>query len=339
MGPGMVRRSKLSAKRIKICELEALTEEHKRKWQDFRTQDVSLQTPFLSLGYLELCQRSGSDVRVCVISCDGEDVAFFPFEVIEKEVARPVGSYFNDYQGIVGRSTTPFSLKELLEKTWLGEIKLDHFLHAHMWGRQHAAVHDVSWLVELGSGHSEYLKTLTASQLRNARKIIDARRKLEDRYGSIEFRADFQSSELLEILMHWKSEQWSRAGWHGRFTAEWERRLMYDLMSQKNRDFSGIFSGVFLKGEPLALHLGLGSFNTWHYWTTGYDATSRFSKYSPGLIMLHEMIRSAPRMIYSRLDLGRGELKYKKDVANATQRVSEMTLSKVSKPRDNSDAG
>lgn len=335
----MVSRSTLGAQRIDICELADLTGEQRALWQDFRTQDISLQTPFLSLGYLELCERSGSDVRICVICRDGEDIAFFPFEAVDNDTARPIGSYFNDYQAILCHSSAQIHLENILERTWLKEIKLDHFLHAERRVYHQPAVCDVSWLVELDSGYSEYRKTLTASQLRNAHKVIDARRRLEDRHGALEFRANFQSSELLETLMHWKSEQWSRAGWHGRFTAEWERRLMYDLMSQKSRDFSGIFSGVFLGGEPLALHLGLGSFNTWHYWTTGYDVSSRFSKYSPGLIMLHEMIRSAPMLIYSRLDLGRGELKYKWDVANATQKVSEMTLCKASEPCNDSDAG
>ncbi len=328
-------RTNTCADRIHICRLGELSEGQRTTWQDFRVQDRSLQTPFLSLGYLELCERSGSDVRVCVIERAGEEIGYLPFELVESSVARPIGSYFNDYQGIIGRPTLHVDLPGLLENTWLTEIRFNHLLHARRYNLDCRIVNDVSWLVELDSGYLEYRKSLSSSQLRNAHKVENARRRLEKKYGELEFRANFCSSELLEKLMEWKSNQWALSGWHGRFKADWERSLMHDLMSQHSRDFAGIFSGVFLGDEPLALHLGLGSFTTWHYWTTAYNAVSNYTKYSPGLIMLHEMIKSAPSLIYQRLDLGRGELKYKRDVSNATHQVSEITLLRRSEPSNN----
>ena len=283
-----------------------------------------MQTPFLSLGYLELCQRAGSDVRICVINDGNCELGYFPFELSAPGVARPLGYYFNDYQGVVGRTDLSFDLCSMMRACGLSEVRLDHMLHANRFLTKRRVRDDVSWLVELHSGYSEYRRSLTSAQQQKTKKIERKAQRMRAAFGEFNFIADFKSEDMLQTLMEWKSAQWARSGWIGRFEADWEKKLMNDLMCQSTRDFSGVLTGLFLGDETLALHLGLASFNTWHYWTTAYN--KRYEKYSPGLIMLNEMLKAASSLTYTQIDLGKGDMRYKRDVSNAIRRVSEVVL-------------
>jgi CelD/BcsL family acetyltransferase involved in cellulose biosynthesis len=60
----------------------------------------------------------------------------------------------------------------------------------------------------------------------------------------------------------------------------------------------------------VAAHFGIRSRRIWHWWFPAYDR--EFARYSPGLILLVEMMRAAEGLGLERIDLGRGEALYKR---------------------------
>ena len=90
------------------------------------------------------------------------------------------------------------------------------------------------------------------------------------------------------------------------------------------QDANIISSDRLLKNELIAAHMGMRSHSIWHYWFPAYNP--RFSKYSPGLILLLKMAESAASLGLSRIDLGRGDEQYKSRLASGVITVSRGSV-------------
>ena len=87
--------------------------------------------------------------------------------------------------------------------------------------------------------------------------------------------------------------------------------------ARQRRDelFSGRLSALWAGDDLVAAHLGMSSGPTWHWWIPAYDPDS--SRYSPGAILLLEMVRAAAAAGSTVIDLGKGVQLYKTRFANA----------------------
>jgi CelD/BcsL family acetyltransferase involved in cellulose biosynthesis len=99
---------------------------------------------------------------------------------------------------------------------------------------------------------------------------------------------------------------------------------MANLTQTNEPDFGGLLTVLRAGNQPVALHLGLRSRTVWHYWTTAYEIA--FARYSPGLVMLVEMIKSAESMGFKAIDLGKGDLRYKRRLRNFEVPLAEGTV-------------
>ena len=61
--------------------------------------------------------------------------------------------------------------------------------------------------------------------------------------------------------------------------------------------------------EIVAAHLGMHSNGVWHWWFPGYDL--RWSSYSPGMLLLLQMIAATDELGIRRIDFGDGKQPYK----------------------------
>jgi CelD/BcsL family acetyltransferase involved in cellulose biosynthesis len=70
-----------------------------------------------------------------------------------------------------------------------------------------------------------------------------------------------------------------------------------------------LLSVVYAGDQVAAVHLGMRSDTVWHYWFAAYNRD--LQAYSPGLIMLTEMVRAAPKLGIKTMTLGSGDEAYK----------------------------
>ncbi len=66
---------------------------------------------------------------------------------------------------------------------------------------------------------------------------------------------------------------------------------------------------------PVAAHLGLQCLDRLHYWFPAYDP--EFGRYSFGQLLLLELIREGIEHGVRHVDLGKGESRYKNELATA----------------------
>ncbi|MEA2823044.1 MAG: hypothetical protein QOJ86_5048 [Bradyrhizobium sp.] len=284
-----------------------------KAWRLIHEQYKIFASPFLGPDYTRLVARCRADTELAVLEAGGEPVGFFAYERSGPKTGRPIGSIFCDYQAMVVRPDIQWSLGEVLQACGLDELHFDHWLGVQFQMLPFASLMDVSWAIDLRDGYSAYESKMFKA---GRGQLIEARKKektLQNAVGNVHFEPDLPDTSLLALLLEWKSRQWSLSGWCGRYEAEWEKKLMRELLMSRDKDFGGLLSALFVDNVPIALHLGPRSRTVWHYWTTAYNPDYR--RFSPGIILLVHMAGAAERFGLTQIDLGKETFEYKMRLA------------------------
>ena len=249
-------------------------------------------------------------VRVGLLLQGERLVGLFPHEMESTNTARPVGSVFCDYQALIAPPGLPWDPESLLQGLGLAAWRFDHLLAMQAPWKPYVQRRDISWSIDLSQGYQS-LEALLRE--RGSDLLAECRRKhrqLEKAAGPLRFVPHTQDHALLDTLLAWKSAQWAESGWPGRYTTAWEQALMHGLLETQTPDFGGILTALYAADRPVAIHMGLRSRRVWHYWTTAYDPA--FKRFSPGILMLMEMLRHAPTCGLWEVDLGKEDFEYKR---------------------------
>jgi CelD/BcsL family acetyltransferase involved in cellulose biosynthesis len=84
-------------------------------------------------------------------------------------------------------------------------------------------------------------------------------------------------------------------------------------------DFGAILFTLRANGHLIAAHLALAGVQRLHAWIIAHD--DGFARYSPGQILLHELVRWASENGYREVDLGPGDSQFKVRSANTRREV------------------
>ncbi len=300
-------------------------------WRTLIESDPRFSSPFFSPGYSRLVGRCVENVIAGLMILNGQIVGVFPYELEEPGQARPVGSVFCDYQGVIVRPDIRWRAEDLM----IGcALEVWRFNHLVAWQPEWIDYHrttDVSWLIDLAMGFDAYTASLRKAKRKQLIEAGRKRRMAEREVGPVSFIPQLVDHDLLDTLLAWKSAQWERSGWPGRFTTMWEQKLMHMLLECDEPNFAGLFSMLRIGGRPAAMHIGMRSRRVWHYWTTAYDPT--FRRYSPGILMLVEMLRHMPSFALNQFDMGKEEFEYKRRLHTHVIQVAEG-VAKTSRHQD-----
>jgi CelD/BcsL family acetyltransferase involved in cellulose biosynthesis len=140
------------------------------------------------------------------------------------------------------------------------------------------------------------------------------KRRLEQDFGRVEAELQTVDPLIFNMCLKWKSEQYRLNGTPDLFARPWARSLIEIIASQCKPEFSGVLSVLRAGGQPVAAHFGMRSGSVWHYWFPAYDP--QFRRYSPGILLLLEMIAGAPKIGIKMIDFGKGDSNYKLRLAN-----------------------
>ena len=125
----------------------------------------------------------------------------------------------------------------------------------------------------------------------------------------------------LDTLFVWKSAQYRETGVWDRFDQPWIVDVVRALAATSSDGLTGLLSTLRAGEHVVALHFGLLGPDRLVWWFPAYDAA--FGSYSPGLILLLDLVAEAAARGLTLVDLGRGEHHYKLRVANGAYDVAE----------------
>lgn len=296
--------------------VSALNQAEREAWREIQASNPALRGPYFRLEYAEALARVRPGAQVLVARTGGEIAGFLALQPGGLS-ARPLGGSISDLHGVISRSGARLDFEALARA---GGLSLFSFFgvpggEGCLEGRAGEA--EPWWWVDLSEGAGVWRKD--ARKRSSSFKRLGAKRnKLERAFGEIEIVLDSNCEAAFDQLWAWKSRQYRESGHDDLARQHWFRELMEDFFARWG-DFRGVLSTLSCQGRPIAAHFGMLADGVLHYWFPAYDPLAH--RFSPGLLLLDEICERHEELGVTRVDLGPGEYRYKREFANASFQI------------------
>lgn len=308
---------------IEVVAVPFLNDTLINKWTVIQNSDPAFASPFFSPGFTRLMGDSKDRIYVAILQRGDDICGFFPFEDHGEGRGAAIGYGYSDYQGVIVKQGFDWSARQLLASIGFKSFTFDHLIASQAQLFLPHGDCEPSFTIDLVDGYDAYAARLRGERRNLLVQTNRKRRKLECEVGTISFLVHEPDPKLLNLLLNWKANQWAESGHPRRFSRPWEQSLMNNLLQTANDGFSGLMSVLFADGQVAAIHLGMRSHCTWHYWTPAYNR--KLARYSLGIILLDQMLRVAPSLGINTFDLGKEDFIYKRRLMTGTETVFEGT--------------
>jgi len=306
---------------VRVLRPGDLGNAERNAWSAFQRDDVTLASPFLSLEFATAVDVARDDARVAVIDDGGSIAGFLAFSIDDNKVGAPIGATICDSQALIARAGFDWDAPELVRAVGLRSWSFDHLVPTQkQFEPFHEALHR-SPTIDLSRGRDVYLAHVQANSKDVLAQVARRRRKLGREVGEV--RLEWQSADpgVLDALFTWKSTQYRETGVWDRFAQPWIVDVVQQLANTAGNALTGLLTTLRAGDELVAAHFGLLGHDRLVWWFPAY--APRFASYSPGLILLLDLVAEAAGRGIALVDLGRGEHHYKLRVANGAYEVAE----------------
>lgn len=307
--------------KVTVVRPDELGPVEQQRWESFG-QDPSLDSPFLSWAFTRAIGRVRDDAYVAVVEEGNELCGFLAFQAGDDHVGGPIGATIGDAQALIGQAGWSFDPGRLVEEAGLSCWHFDHLVVAQgPFAPYHRRRHRAP-VVELPDGRDSFLEEVRAHSKDLLAQVGRRRRKLEREVGPVVFEwRSTRPAEDMAQLQRWKSEQYARTGVWDRFAHPWIAEALAALAGTESAACTGVLSALRAGDRLAAAHFGLLGRDRLSWWFPAYDPD--LGRYSPGLILLLDLIGRAADEGVGRVDLGRGEHDYKLRFTSRFEEVAE----------------
>ncbi|MBM6584248.1 GNAT family N-acetyltransferase [Microvirga sp. BT689] len=274
------------------------------RWAEIQKHNPSLFSPFFRPEFTQAVGTVRDNAFVAIV--DG-GAAFFPFQRNSLGFGRPIGGRVSDYHGLIAASDYKCDVASLMKDCRLRSWYFDHVPSDQS--------NFVRWrTLNAGSPVVDLDQSAPPGSSRLHSDLRRQWRRLERDFGQVEVELEVNDPLILEKCLEWKSDQYHRTGLPDLFARPWARSLAEVIAAKRGPEFSGILSVLRAGGRPVAVHFGMRSGSVCHYWFPAYDTQFRY--YSPGMLLLSEMISQGSKIGIKMIDLGKGDTEQKSKLAN-----------------------
>jgi len=293
------------------------------EWTSLQRSNPALSSPYFCPEFTQLVAGIRNDVEVAIVEDSHGLVAVLPYQRGWLGNARPVAGRLTDFQGLISAPDFPFEPRELLKKCSLRNFSFDHLLTSQSAFAPYVWTTSDSPYIDLSRGYAAYEADRRAH---NDELIAVGRkfRKMERELGTV--RLEWQSTNRsdLEMLLRWKSQQYTRTGLRDLFTFPWITDMIDRLFAAQTPDLSGHLVSLYAGDRLVAAHFGMSSRHVLHWWFPAYDR--ELSVYSPGMSLIKLVAQRCQEHGISRIDLGKGDETYKRRIASGSDQVAEGSV-------------
>ena len=308
---------------------DALDAQEIATWRGLQ-DETGRDSPFLSPDWALACAAvDGPDrrrARVAIIQDRGRAVGFLPARV-SRFAAMPVGAPMCDYQAWVAEPGVQIDPRALVRALCVGRFDFAaapaelSALQPFMRGAAQTHV------VDLSQGYEAYAAARRAAGRDILQDTAKKRRKLEREHGAVVFAAS-RAPEDFDALIDWKRTQYKTTGQTDIFEAGWTGALLRRLFERPDPAFGGALFTLRVGDRLAATHFALRRGAVLHAWFIAHDEA--FARYSPGVILIADMLRWAGEAGVRELDLGPGDYRFKQSLANVTREVAHGYVGRAS---------
>lgn len=297
-----------------------LTELHLKAWAELLQSGTELDSPFFRPEFTQAVAAVRDGVEVAVLEEGGQIVGFLPFQRSPRNEGQPVGFPMNDFQGVIGDSIQ-FSPMQFVRDCGLRVFDFDHILSSQTSFSSHSWRTAESPIMDLSGGYDEYYARRANPRSREIKTTLRRMRKATREVGDIRFRLCNEAPSILAYVIDKKREQFRRTNTLDIFNHTWTEDLLKALLHYHTPHFSAVLSTLHIGDRLAAAHFGMRSNGVLHAWFPVFEHD--LSRYSPGMIMWIKLAMEAQDLGITRVDLGKGDARYKTALMTRATTVSE----------------
>jgi CelD/BcsL family acetyltransferase involved in cellulose biosynthesis len=308
--------------RIQVLSPQDLTRDQILSWRRLQAE-AGLLSPFLSPEWVSsLAAAGGPDgqgAKVAVIEGPEGPLGFLPARV-SRSTAMPPGAPLCDYQALVAEPDLRLDPRRLVDAFGVARIDFDKLLTDQPAFRPFIRGAAASFIVDLKDGYEAYAANRTAAGSDILKDCAKKKRKLVKTCGPARFTADSLNKADFDQLIAWKRAQYQATGQPDIFLAGWPLRLLEGLFAQRDPECCARLFTLHVADQLVAAQLALCAPKVVHAWFIAHD--DAYGRHSPGLTLMVEVIRWAAAEGMHELDLGPGDYRFKRSLANRTREVA-----------------
>jgi len=302
---------------IDVLRPQFLPPEMLSHWRSLQTLDPAWDSPFLSPCWPRAVERAQEGVdrglRVAVLHQGGRPTGFMAVRA-GQVTAIPAGAPMCDYQAIVAEPEVSVDPRRLARALGVHRIDFSQMLGTQSAFAPYAHGVQPSWVVDVSQGYQAYVAERREAGVCAMKDLDKKRRKAQREAGPVTFTARSASRADLERLIELKREQYRATGQTDIFAAGWPLRLVHGLFASREADFGGALFTLHIGDALAAAQFHLMGSKTIHAWLIAHEEA--FERYSPGLLMMQDILRWMDDQPHERLDLGYGDYRFKRELSN-----------------------
>jgi CelD/BcsL family acetyltransferase involved in cellulose biosynthesis len=306
--------------RINVVPPCELSEDQLETWARLQGE-AGLSSPFLTPAWLHALEEAGGPdqgfLRVAVIGDGPQPCGFLAARVV-RGVAGPAGAPLCDYQAVVASEPLPLAPQALVSAFGAVRLEFDKLMPGQPALAPHVRGEAPAFMISLADGFDAYAAERTLAGTDILRDISKKRRKFEREHGALVFSAD--DKDAFDGLLSWKRAQYISTGQPDIFHAGWPETLLRRLLASKDPTCRARLFSLRSDGELVAAHLALVGESVLHAWFIAHGA--RLARYSPGLILLADVLGWAAAEGVCEVDLGPGAYRFKRSLATRTRTLT-----------------
>jgi CelD/BcsL family acetyltransferase involved in cellulose biosynthesis len=302
---------------VDVLRPQSLSPEMAARWRELQRRERAWDTPFLSPEWARAVERTQGDedrgLRVLVLHEGGRADGFMAVRA-GAYTAMPAGAPMCDYQGLVAEAGVCADPRQLLKALGVRRFDFGQMLAGDPTFAAYGRGEAVSWVVDLPDGYDAYAQERRAAGVGALKDLDKKHRKVEREAGAIRFTARSSSKADFERMIELKRDQYRATSQTDVFGAGWPLELLQGLFGADEAGFGGLFFTLHIGERLAAAQFHLAGEKTIHAWMIAHEC--EFERYSPGLLLFQSILRWMDETPYDRFDLGHGDYRFKRELAN-----------------------
>jgi len=312
-----------------LTKISALTSADLSVWLDIQQRSGVYESPYFRPEFAQAVAAVRDDAEIAVLKQADQTVGYFPFQRGKLNLGKPIGGKLSDYHGPLVRQGVAFDGPDLLQACRLAAWDFDHLVAASDAFAPYITTRDKSPIVDLTEGFEAHVQRRREAGSDTIHRQGQKIRKLAREVGPLEFTFDeLDGTEAFDLLMKWKSAQYLRTGLMDVFAFPWTIALLQRLRESRGEEFSAPLSVLRAGSTIAAVTLSLRSRGVLHSWFTTYNPD--LASYSPGLTLFIRLAEEGPSLGIRKVDLGRGDERYKWSLTSTGVDVAEGSITSPS---------
>lgn len=273
---------------------------------------TGLASPLLHPDFAFAVSQMRDDVRMALFRDHKGLAGVFAYHRRPGGFARPIGAAFSDLHAILTRPDIDQPVAELLRLAGISRARFPAVYTGDPVSPEGMEPVGPSQATVLRSTPKALVEELRADHPKKFKDLRRRLRRLEEDHGPAEIAVSTDRVALVQ-LMSWKRAQFRATGKHDVLAPQWASDLMHTLL-EADGEVKGRLITLSVGGQVIAAEFGPEAHGTFHPWLAAYDEA--MSAYSPGHLLVYQLIGAMPELGLSRYEMGTGHEDYKKYFTN-----------------------